>query len=184
PVSITSAFVAGLNTLDIYVTNAVLWTGVRTELTNTFNCCCPQSIVLRCPGPQRAWFCGTAGNAQVPYTVFATSRCSNTTVTVSCVPPSPGPFPPGTTTVNCTATDSLGNTTTCSFPVTVVRDTTPPVITCPAPITLVTCSNSVRAFYKATAVDDCSTATVTCVPPSGTAFNAGTTTIATCTATD
>ncbi|MDB6035191.1 MAG: hypothetical protein JWM16_5529, partial [Verrucomicrobiales bacterium] len=187
PVNLTSGFVPGVNTLDIYVTNAIIWTGIRTELTNNFNCCCPEALAIRCPGSQSGWVCGTANSAQVPYTVSAFSQCpsSNITVTVVCVPPAPGPFPLGTTTVNCTATDSLGNKVTCSFPVKVVRDTTPPVITCPGPITIATCSNKVPAYYKATAKDDCSpTVTISCVPSSGTLFNAGTTTIVTCTATD
>jgi hypothetical protein len=41
--------------------------------------------------------------------------------TVACVPPSGSAFPPGTTTVNCTATDASGNTATCSFAVTTVN---------------------------------------------------------------
>jgi len=185
PVNLTSGFITGMNTLDVYVTNAVIWTGIRTELTNTFNCCCPESIVLNCPRPQSAWVCVPNGVAPVPYTVTASSLCGpNVSVSVTCVPPSPGPFPVGTTIVNCTATDSLGNTTSCSFPVTVVRDIIPPTITCPGPITRVICANSVAVYYKVRARDDCSpTVSVVCVPPSGTIFNAGTT-IVTCTATD
>jgi hypothetical protein len=187
PVSLTSGFVPGVNTLDIYVTNAVVWTGIRTELTNTFNCCCPQAIALNCPrSPVRGWTCSPNGVVNVPFNVTASSLCPSPGVTVSvvCVPPSPGPFPVGTTTVNCTATDSLGNTTFCSFPVVVVSDTIPPVITCPGPIVRVLCANSVAVYYKAKAKDDCSpTVTVNCVPPSGNVFNLGTTMV-TCTATD
>jgi hypothetical protein len=186
PVSLTSGFVSGLNTLDIYVTNAIIWTGIRTELTNSFSCCCPQAIALNCPRQAlRGWVCGD-GIANVPFNVTASSLCPspNVTVSVTCVPPSPGPFPVGTTTVNCTATDSLGNTTSCSFPVVVVSDTIPPVITCPGPITRVLCSSSVAVYYKVIARDDCSpTVTVNCVPPSGTVFTTGTT-IVTCTARD
>ena len=46
----------------------------------------------------------------------ATDNCPG--VTVACVPPSGTPFPVGTTTVTCTATDASGNTATCSFTVT------------------------------------------------------------------
>ena len=42
-------------------------------------------------------------------------------VTVVCTPPSGSVFPIGTTTVNCTATDALGNKASCSFRVTVFR---------------------------------------------------------------
>src|SRR5205823_4026469 len=51
---------------------------------------------------------------------------------VNC-PPSGSSFPLGTSTVTCTARDASGNTSTGTFTVTVV-DTTPPVITVPAPI--------------------------------------------------
>jgi hypothetical protein len=51
-------------------------------------------------------------------------------VTVVCVPPSGSPFPVGTTTVTCTATDASGNTATCSFTIkifnAIVQDRTNP----------------------------------------------------------
>ncbi|MCQ6281037.1 HYR domain-containing protein [Bacillus sp. EB600] len=43
-------------------------------------------------------------------------------VTAVCTPASGSFFPPGTTTVTCTATDAAGNTSTCSFNVTVTVD--------------------------------------------------------------
>ena len=56
-------------------------------------------------------------SAVVNFTVTATDNGSAPTIV--CVPPSGSTFPAGTTTVNCTATDSVGNTDTCSFTVTV-----------------------------------------------------------------
>ncbi|MBI3414497.1 MAG: HYR domain-containing protein [Verrucomicrobia bacterium] len=56
-------------------------------------------------------------------------------VSVVCNPPSGSSFPVGTNVVNCTATDSAGNTATCSFNV-VVKDTEPPVIVCPPRVTV------------------------------------------------
>ena len=50
-------------------------------------------------------------------------------------PPSGSTFPVGTTTVTNTATDASGNTTSCSFTVT-VTDTQNPVITCPGNLVL------------------------------------------------
>ena len=47
----------------------------------------------------------------------ATDNCPG--VTTACIPASGSTFPVGTTTVNCTATDTAGNTATCSFTVTV-----------------------------------------------------------------
>ena len=55
----------------------------------------------------------------VTYTTpVATDNCGPAP-TVVCNPPSGGVFPPGTTVVTCTATDSSGNTAICTFPVNV-----------------------------------------------------------------
>jgi hypothetical protein len=59
--------------------------------------------------------------ATVTYNVTASDNCPG--VTTVCAPPSGSVFPLGTTTVTCIATDTSGNTATCSFTVTVV---TPP----------------------------------------------------------
>ena len=48
---------------------------------------------------------------------IATDNCPG--VTTACIPASGSTFPVGTTTVTCTATDTAGNTATCSFTVTV-----------------------------------------------------------------
>ena len=51
------------------------------------------------------------------FDVTAADNCGAATVT--CSHASGASFPVGTTTVSCTATDGLGNTASCSFPVTV-----------------------------------------------------------------
>ena len=56
-------------------------------------------------------------------------------VPVACLPASGALFPLGSTTVVCTATDSQANVSTSSATFTVV-DTTPPILTVPAPITV------------------------------------------------
>jgi len=56
-------------------------------------------------------------------------------VTIVCVPPPGSAFPVGETTVVCTATDSIGQTATCSFTVG-VQDGEAPEISCPANITV------------------------------------------------
>ncbi len=99
--------------------------------------------------------------------------------TITCTPPSGSFFPKGTTTVTCTS--SVGNRT-CSFTVT-VNDTQPPAITCPANIFLGTTGTSAVASFTTTASDNCPGVTIACVPPSGSSFNVGVTTV-TCTATD
>jgi uncharacterized repeat protein (TIGR01451 family) len=92
---------------------------------------------------------------------------SNTVTAMSSIPdPTPG--------------NNSATTTTTVDPI-------PPVITCPANITAVaplTCpaSNTATVTFAPTVTDNCA-ATVMCVPPSGSAFPTGTTTV-TCTATD
>lgn len=104
-------------------------------------------------------------------------RIGNTAIT------SPFVFPVGVTTVTVTALNSAGFDT-CSFHVT-VRDTQPPVITCPANITQNNDPGQCGAIvtFAATATDNCSNATVTYDHNPGTFFDVGVTTV-TATATD
>ncbi len=86
-----------------------------------------------------------------------------------------------------TATDAVGNSASDSQTITVI-DNTPPVISCPANITVFLPANSpdtsMPVTYAApTATDNCSAATVTTNVASGSVFPVGTTTI-TATATD
>ena len=71
--------------------------------------------VLTLPGPISA-NATDPGGAVVSYTVTATDNVDPDPV-VSCAPPSGGLFAIGDTRVNCTATDSTGNTTTAGFTV-------------------------------------------------------------------
>src|SRR5207247_3388319 len=72
----------------------------------------------------------TASTAVVTYTLpTATDNC-DATVTVSCLPASGSTFNKGTTTVNCSATDSSGNIGTCSFTVTVTDNDAPLLAGC------------------------------------------------------
>jgi hypothetical protein len=103
---------------------------------------------------------------------------------VICNHPSGSFFPLGTTVVTCSATDNHHNTSSTQFKVS-VGDTTPPVLTVPADIT-VTATSRLGALvsYVVTATDNVDPhPTVTCVPPSGAQFRLGTTTV-NCTATD
>ena len=70
----------------------------------------------------------TTTNATVTYTATATDNIDGP-ITPVCDPPSGSTFPIGTTEVQCNATDSSLNVTFGSFFVTVVADTTPPVVT-------------------------------------------------------
>jgi hypothetical protein len=116
-------------------------------------------------------------------TPAATDNCGS--ASVSCSPPSGSPFAKGTTTVNCTATDTSNNARSCTFTVT-VNDTQNPAITCPANIIKGTDTNLCSAVvsFAPQATDNCSGAgTPVCVPPSGSVFAKGTTTV-TCTVRD
>ena len=69
----------------------------------------PNAIVVNATGPN---------GVVVTYTVTATDNADPNPV-VSCTPPSGSTFAIGTTTVNCTATDAAGNSSSGSFTVTV-----------------------------------------------------------------
>jgi hypothetical protein len=106
------------------------------------------------------------------------------TVTTSCLPASGSVFALGATSVTCSATDAHLNKGTNTFTVTVV-DTTPPVVTVPANVTVeATGAAGAAATFTASALDlvDGSRPT-TCVPASGSTFAIGTTTV-TCSASD
>jgi hypothetical protein len=73
-------------------------------------------------------FASTCSNcAVVTYQAQVTDVCCSNT-SVFYLPPSGTCFPPGTTTVQVIATDSCGNSNTCSFKVMVFQDTNRPII--------------------------------------------------------
>jgi hypothetical protein len=102
----------------------------------------------------------------------------------TCTPASGSTFPFGETIVTCTATDSSGNEGSASFTVT-VRDRTAPLLTVPADITVAaTGASGAVVTFSASATDLVDgSITPVCVPPSGSTFIIGTTTV-NCTATD
>lgn len=89
-------------------------------------------------------------------------------------------FPVGTTTQAYTATDAAGNTTTCSFTITVI-DTEAPALTCPSNITesvAAGVASAIVTFSDPTGTDNCPGITVTQTAglSSGADFPVGTTT--------
>ncbi|MCU1471522.1 MAG: Ig-like domain (Group 3) [Glaciihabitans sp.] len=126
---------------------------------------------------------GQAGET-VTYTGEAAIDLVDGPVPVSCAATSGTVFHIGTTTVTCTATDSQNNVGTATFTVSIV-DTTKPVVTSPADLTIeATGPSTVATFSGASAVDlvDGSVPT-SCAPASGSAFGFGNTTV-TCSARD
>jgi hypothetical protein len=78
---------------------------VTVQNTNPPVINCPSNITVGCAGQ---------GGAPVTFQVTATDGC-DTNITILCAPPSGSVFPLGTNIVNCTAHDSFGNTSFCSF---------------------------------------------------------------------
>ncbi|PGZ75634.1 HYR domain-containing protein [Bacillus sp. AFS029637] len=174
-----SLFPVGETTVTCTATDICGGTG-ECSFTVTVNDTEPPKI--QCPNNiTKANDPGECG-AIVTFQPTVTDNCPG--VTFSCSPASGSFFSVGTTPVTCTATDASGNTATCSFTVT-VNDTEPPIINCPANITVAIAPCQVEPIvnFAPTASTNCGVASVTCFPPSGSFFNVGTTTV-TCTATD
>jgi Domain of unknown function DUF11/HYR domain/FG-GAP-like repeat/FG-GAP repeat len=137
---------------------------------------CPANLSV----PNDLGLCSAVVNFPV---IPVTDNCPG--VVVSCTPPSGSAFPIGQTGVNCTATDTGGASVSCSFSVT-VTDTQPVAIVCPSNVVVTAlpgqCTPAVT-YSPPSVIDNCPNATSSCVPPSGSAFPVGVTTVG-CTATD
>jgi len=123
--------------------------------------------------------CDTVLNYVAP---VGTDNCSPSTTTLIGGLGSGGNFPLGTTIEEYEVTDLAGNTSSCSFSIT-VNDGAPPEITCPADIVTVvdpgTCE-AVVSFVDATAIDNCPgsvSISQTDGDPSGSSFPLGTSTV-------
>jgi hypothetical protein len=111
--------------------------------------------------------------AVVTYIVSAVDAVEGV-VAVTCDPASGSTFPIGTTPVACTASDSINLVATASFLVNVIN-VQPPVLVLPGTITAeATGPSGAVVTYVATAAGG---ELVTCVPPSGSTFPLGTTTV-------
>ncbi len=134
----------------------------------------PASQTLEATGPV-----GAVAN----FTASATDIVDGTRPVV-CAPASGATFPIGTTTVNCSSSDTHGNSASGSFTI-VVRDTTAPILTAPANRTLAaTSSAGAVAVFSASATDIVDgTVPVMCIPASASTFPIGATMVK-CTATD
>jgi hypothetical protein len=140
----------------------------------------PADVVAEATGP---------GGATVSYPAATAIDLVGGTLAAPCVPASGSTFAIGPTTVTCTATDAVGNTGSATFTVT-VRDTTRPVVTVPAPITVTTTGTTATVAYTVTASDAVGVATLGCsaagasnVTTTGGTFPVGTSTV-NCAATD
>jgi hypothetical protein len=133
----------------------------------------PADITVEAAGPSGALVEFTATATDVP----------DGSVTPACTPASGSVFPLGATTVTCSATDASGNNGSASFTVTII-DTTAPLVSVPADITIEATGAATAVMFTASASDLVDGAiTPVCTPASGAAFPVGSTTV-TCSATD
>ncbi len=137
---------------------------------------------LNLPGIITAEATGPSG-AAVTFTTSATDLVDGSRP-VTCDHLSGSTFPLGSTTVQCTATDTHNNTAHGSFTV-LVRDTTPPTLTLPSDITAeATGPTGAAVTFSVSATDLVDgSRPVTCDHLSGSTFPLGSTTVQ-CTATD
>ena len=143
---------------------------VKVEDTTAPRITCPGNISISAPPGQNS----VVVRYSLPVVI---DNCSSGMAV--CTPPSGSAFLVGTSLVNCTASDAAGNTSTCSFSVT-VSDTQAPTITCPSPVSVDVPSGQCTAVvsYPPPAVTDNAPGTIaTCVPPSGSTFPLGITTV-------
>jgi len=161
-------------------------TGAAPTATFTLTVSAPADTTaptLHLPGNMTVEATGASGSI---VTYSATADDANPAhPTVTCNPASGSTFALGTTTVNCSATDTASNTANGSFTVT-VQDTTDPSIADNSNILLEATgpSGAVATFSNPAASDSVDgSVDVQCVPPSGSTFGLGTASV-TCTATD
>jgi subtilisin-like proprotein convertase family protein len=151
----------------------------RDSSGNTANCSFVVEVrdqenpVITCPADINSSSYPGACGAPVTYSATVRDNCPG--ATISCNPPTGAMMPVGTNSVTCNAVDSSGNTASCTFRV-VVRDTERPTLNCPADIVIDGASGNCNpaATYSPTMHDNCLGTSVSCIPPSGTTFPAGT----------
>jgi hypothetical protein len=130
----------------------------------------PSNVTAEATGP---------GGAVVNFSTPTANDTDGNSASVVCSPASGSTFPLGMTPVTCTATGADASVGTEMFNV-IVQDTTPPVITIPANITVLVKGRTSSAVVTFTvsahdAVDG--NVTATAVPHSGSTFQLGTTSV-------
>ena len=182
-----STFTSNFNSGDVFPvgTTTVTYTAVDSAgntATCTFNVTVTENeapVISGCPVDinvtNDAGICGAAVTWVVP---VASDNCGVSSFTST--HNSGDLFPVGVTTVTYTATDASGNTTLCSFTVTVTDPEAPVISGCPSDITVNNdfnmCGASVT-WIVPVASDNCPGVTLTASHLPGTVFPVGTTTV-------
>jgi hypothetical protein len=127
---------------------------------------CSTNIVVECTG----------GPTQVNFVTSASEGGSPLTVT--CTPPSGTGFRLGVSNVVCTATNTVGLSSSCSFTVTVI-DTILPEVACSTNRTVhsIDPNGAIVTYLSAAFPDACGNGRFDCFPRSGTVFPVGVTTV-------
>ncbi|MBK9453152.1 MAG: HYR domain-containing protein [Bacteroidetes bacterium] len=156
-----ATFPVGVTTNTFRVTDA---SGTSTTCSFTVMVVDNQAPAITCPANISVNATSGQCTAVVTYTApVGTDNCPGATTTQTAGLASGATFPSGITTNTFTVTDASGNTTTCSFTVTVV-DNQAPAITCPANISVNATSGQCNAVVTYTApvgTDNCPGATTT-----------------------
>jgi autotransporter-associated beta strand protein len=145
----------------------------------------PAQILLNCSSNIVVTAPPCSNSAVVFFSSSASGGCSPPPF-LNCMPPSGSSFPLGTTTVTCTASDSCGGSTNCSFTITVNPYVCPPlVLNCSSNLSVpATSPNGAVVFYTSSASGGCTPPPfLSCSPPSGSTFPIGTTSVS-CMASD
>ena len=130
----------------------------------------------------------TYTNTGTGWDVVATDNCTTITIDYELTGATTGTgttldgvaFNNGTTTVTWTVTDDAGNTSVCSYEITVNDEEAPSVVDCPTPITVGTDANECGALVTwtpPTFTDNCVTVNVVSTHNPGDYFAVGTTTV-------
>ncbi len=180
-----STFPLGVTTVTCTATDVTSGANeqVQTSFTVTVVDTTPPTVSV--PGDVQAEATSTAG-ATVTYGAASAIDLVDGPIVPTCAPLSGGPFPLGTTPVQCAATDAHGNSTSATFKV-VVDDTTAPTLSGLSPnisAQATTSGGAVVTYPLPTATDAVDPSpTVSCSPASGSTFALGTTTVS-CSARD
>lgn len=137
-------------------------------------------LTIKCPTNITVWTCDQETPVQYPPPEVS-GGCGDPVIV--CQPPSGSVFPLGVNEVVCRTFDRCQNADSCTFTVTVRRDTEPPVIRCPTNRIVRTCLDvaggcgAVVTYPAPAATDNSGSVAVVCQPPSGSFFPCGVNTV-------